>query len=125
SGGNSSDIGAVEMTGFDTETLTHSQSSGVTFGIFGDARLSGAAGSILNATAPGQFVSYTVPISKTGTYHIKVGVKKQNNKGMFQLSVNGVNKGAVQNEYASALTYPAALDLGSVTFTSTGNQTFK
>jgi hypothetical protein len=65
-----------------------------------------------------------VPVAKTGTYHVRVGIQTKPNKGIFQLAVNGMNIGQPQDEYASTVTYDVR-DLGTVSFSAAGNYGFK
>ena len=58
------------------------------------------------------------------TYDVKVAVKKLNTYGIWQLSINGNNQGSPQDEYAPSDTW-AEFALGTVSFSSTGNQTVK
>ena len=76
-----------------------------------------------NATAIGNFVTYTVPVAKVGTYHVRVGIQTKASKGKFQLAINGVNQGSPQDEYSPTVTY-GMRDLGTVTLSS-GSQAFK
>ena len=94
------------------------------FGVFNDSSASDGAGTYFNATAPGQFITYTMPVARAGTYHVKVGVQTKPNKGAFQLVINGVNQGPAQDAYSAAVGY-AISDLGTVTFGSAGNQAFR
>ena len=93
------------------------------FGVFTASTASDGAGSYFNATAPGQFITYILPVAKAGTYHVKVGVQTKPNKGAFQLVINGANQGPAQDEYSAAVGY-AVSDLGTVTFGSAGNKAF-
>jgi hypothetical protein len=70
------DVGAFEVQPhFETEKLIVQALQGATYSIIKDAKLSGAAGTQLNATGTGQYVTYTVPISAAGTYKVRVRVK--------------------------------------------------
>jgi hypothetical protein len=81
-------------------------------------------GTLLLATAVGEYVSYTVTIPTVGNYDIKVGVKKTFNRGKWQLSINGANQGPVEDEYVSTSAL-AELDLGLATISSPGPKSFK
>jgi sugar lactone lactonase YvrE len=85
---------------------------------------SGGAFALLKATEPGDFVTYSVPIVAAGTYAVKVGIQTHNNRGIFQLAIAGVNQGPPQDEYSPTIAYEVR-DLGTVTFTSGGNQAFR
>ena len=89
-----------------------------------DPMFSGGKGALLNARATGKFVTYTVAIPLPGTYDLKVGIKTGPKNGIFQLAIGGVNQGLPQDEYSATSGY-AVRDLGSVSFTSAGNQSFQ
>jgi hypothetical protein len=93
------------------------------FGVFSASAASDGAGSYFNATSPGQFITYILPVAKAGAYHVKVGVQTKPNKGKFQLAINGVSQGAVQDEYNASVGY-AVRDLGTV-YLNSGTQAFK
>lgn len=93
-------------------------------GVFNASAASNRAGTYFNANAPAQFITYTVPVFRTGTYRVLVGVQTKADKGKFQLSIDGINQGFVQDEYSSSVGY-ASRNLGTVVFTTTGNKAFK
>jgi sugar lactone lactonase YvrE len=108
---------------FESEALTvQARSAG--YRILSDPGASGGAYALLKATVPGDFVTYNVPIAAAGTYDVKVGIQTRNNRGIFQLAIAGVNQGPPQDEYSPTIGYEVR-DLGTVTFTSGGNQTFR
>ncbi|MNG33355.1 hypothetical protein D3C84_1195860 [compost metagenome] len=53
-----------------------------------------------------------------------VGNRKAFNKGIYQLAVNGTNLGSTVDQYAATSGY-AESNLGTVTISTTGNQTFR
>ncbi len=108
---------------FESEALTV-QARSAAYNILGDPGASGGAYAVLKATVPGDFVTYSVPIVAAGTYDVKVGIQTRNNRGIFQLAIAGVNQGTPQDEYSSTIGYEVR-DLGTVTFTSGGNQAFR
>ena len=89
-----------------------------------DINLSGQAGMLLNAKAPGEFVTYTVTIPSAGTYDVKVGTRKDNRGGILQLAIDGVKQGSAQNNYAPEVDYEV-MNLGKVTFAEAGKTTFQ
>jgi hypothetical protein len=91
--------------------------------VFNDSTASDGAGTYFNATAPGQFITYSMPVARAGTDHIKVGVQTKPNKGAFQLAINGVSQGVVQDEYNALVGYTVR-DLGTV-YLNSGNQAFR
>ena len=81
-------------------------------------------GTLLSATAVGNYVIYTVNISTAGTYDVKVGVKETFNRGIWQLSINGTNQGSAEDEYVPTGAL-AEFDLGAATISSSGPHSFK
>jgi hypothetical protein len=81
-------------------------------------------GTMLVATAVGNYVTYTVNVPTAGTYDVKVGVKETFNRGRWQLLINGTDQGPVEDEYVSTQAL-ATFDLGTVTISSSGPQSFK
>jgi len=98
-------------------------SSAQWFGVFNAPAASGGAGTYFNATAIGNYITYTVPVATAGTYHVRVGVQTKPNKGRFRLLINGTTQGASQDEYTASVGYEVR-DLGTV-FLNAGNQAFK
>jgi hypothetical protein len=97
---------------------------GATHSTITDAKLSGGAGTQLNATGTGQYIIYTVPIPLPGTYSVKVGVRTRAKSGKFQLSIADINQGQAQDEYTSTVGY-SVRDLGTVTLFDGGDTVFK
>ena len=79
----------------------------------------------------GDAVTYQVPVGKTGTYTVRVGVQKGNNRGIFQLaisdSLNGTysNLGTTQDLYTGSGSPIVELNLGNKTFSTTGQKFFR
>jgi hypothetical protein len=90
----------------------------------GATAASGGAGTFFNANAVGNYITYTVPVVKAGTYQLRVGIQPRSNKGIFQLAINGLNIGQAQDEYYPSLTY-GVRDLGLVSFSVSGNYAFQ
>lgn len=92
-----------------------------------ESAASNGAYDTLAADAAGDYISYSVPVAQPGTYNVKVQFKRAalstSNRGQWQLSVDGMNQGNVQDEYGSGIF--VAVDLGNVAFTTAGNKTFK
>jgi N-acetylneuraminic acid mutarotase len=89
-----------------------------------DPVLSGGKGLLLKARAANNSMTFTVPIPEAGTYTIKAGSRTGNKSGKFQLLIDGVNQGSVQDQY-SALTAYQVYDLGTITFTGSGDSAFQ
>ncbi len=109
---------------FEIESLSVHALSGATHSVINDRNLSGSAGTQLNATGTGEYVTYTVPVSAAGSYDVKVGVKISANSGIFELSIGGLARGKPQDEYRSQAGYNVR-DLGVLTFSSGGNKAFQ
>lgn len=108
----------------ETESLTVAAKSRDRHKTFDDANLSGRVGTILEANAANDYVTYTVNVPEARTFNVKVKVKKSNSAGNFQLSVDGINYSSTQDLYAASESY-VELDLGDITFNSSGNKLFK
>src|SRR5262249_7014328 len=78
-----------------------------------DTNFSGGLGKMLKATAVNDFVSYTVPIPVSGYYDVKVNTRTGTANGIFQLSIDGLNQGYTQDEYAATTGY-GVRDLGTI-----------
>lgn len=89
-----------------------------------DGHLSGKAGILLDAVAPGDFVTYNVTVPSAGTYDVKVGTRKSNRSGIVQLAIDGVDQGPAQDNYAGETNHQVT-DLGKVTFTEAGERAFR
>jgi hypothetical protein len=108
---------------FEIEALTV-QATSAPYKRLRDPGASGGAYAVLKATVPGDFVTYSVPVVAAGTYKVTVGIQTQNNRGIFQLAIAGVNQGSPQDEYSPTIGYEVR-DLGTVTVTSAGNLAFQ
>ncbi len=117
-------------TVFEAEGLAMANSSGDTYRTFSDATLTDGWGSILDATAVGDYVTLVVPGVAAGTYDVRVGVKLHPTRGIWQLAIGPAgsptpaNLGSPQDEY-SATPAPEEIDLGNWTPTSTSDKWFR
>ena len=109
---------------YETRNLT-AVSSGPTFRQFVFSGFPDGTGTILDATKVGDNVTFTVNVAQAATYDVKLSVKKTTTRGTWQLTVNGANVGLVQDEYANSAGIYAVLDIGTVTISNAGNQSFK
>jgi hypothetical protein len=91
--------------------------------IASDPGYSGGQGVILEGKKAGDFVTFTVNIAQARTYDIRVGIKKLNNRGIWQFSSNGVNHGSPVDGFSAAAAF-TEVDIGSVTLGSVGNNSF-
>ena len=82
------------------------------------------------ANAANDYITLAAVVPYTGEYDVRVGVRKNNASGQFQLAVTRgpdgafMNLGAVQDTYAAATTY-TELNLGSFMFTGAGTNSFR
>jgi hypothetical protein len=89
-----------------------------------DAGYSAARGTILEANAAGDSVTYSMYVPQARTYNVRVGVKKLNNRGIWQLESNGIPHGAPVDGFAAAAAFTEA-EIGAVTFTTAGVKSFR
>ena len=123
-----SDPAAASMV-FETETLAIANSSGDTHRIIAAPEFSGGSGTILDANAVGDYVTYIVPGISAGSYNVRVGVKKLDTRGICQLAIGTstitpTNLGSPQDQYAAAEAY-TELNLGTWTPGSTSDKWFR
>jgi Legume lectin domain/Chitobiase/beta-hexosaminidase C-terminal domain len=84
------------------------------------------AGEIADGTAIGAYLNFTVNVATPGTYDVKAATKEFQGRGIFQLSINGVNAGPTEDEYNSnGNGVFQEFDLGTVKFATAGNYSFK
>ncbi|MDQ0889831.1 hypothetical protein QFZ81_004919 [Paenibacillus sp. V4I9] len=111
-------------TWYEAESLTTTISPGATEGDSADSSASNGSLNYGNLTGVGDWVQYTLNVPSPGTYNVKVQVKKHPNRGIGQLYIDGVTQGSPIDEYQSAQGY-VEVDLGNMTFTTSGNKQFK
>ncbi len=107
-------------------------SSGITERIVTDAGFSGGAGTILDATAVNNYVSYVVPNVVAGSYDVRVGVKNYNTRGIWQLAIGRAdnfagtanNIGSPYDSYSSTAAF-TEVDLGTWTPGTTSDKWFQ
>jgi hypothetical protein len=107
----------------EAESVPATGTAGRVLRVFADTLASNGQGSILEGHAVGDFVSYTVNVPQAGTWGIRPRHKPSNNRGIWQLSIDGVNQGAPVDGFAGAPSY-VELDLGTKALTA-GNHTFR
>ena len=108
---------------YSTQNLTGA-SSGPTFRQLVWSGFPDGKGTILDAAAVGDNVTFTVNIPQAGVYDITYSTKKTTNRGTTQLAVNGSNVGPATDQYNSADLY-GKFDLGTFNFATAGNYSFK
>ena len=117
---------------FETESLSvAAQTSGITERVGTDVRFSGSAGTFFDSTATSQFVTYDLPNIAAGTYDVRVGMKKLNTRGIWQLAISRMdsqnsptNLGSPVDQYASVETF-TEVDLGNWSPGTTSDKAFK
>jgi len=115
----------VGLHDLETEALKTETSKNTNYVIFTDDPLTSAGGAgLLKSTKMDDYVVYTIPSYASGTYGVKVGFRTGANQGIFQLAIDGVNRGSPQDEYSPTIGYEVR-DLGPVTFTTDGPKTFQ
>lgn len=111
---------------FECENLTTRVSAGDSQFDFNDVNMSNGQGNKLDADSISDYVEYDVDLPSSGTWNIKVRIKKQNTRGIFQLYLPqaDVNVGSEHNNYAPSDEY-VELDIGNYTFNSSGTKQFR
>jgi hypothetical protein len=99
-------------------------SSGPVLRTFGWGGFPDGTGTILDATKIGDSATFTVNVAQAGTYDLHVSTKDWNIRGIWQLSIDGVNIGPPTDEYNANAVY-ANDDLGPVVIGTAGNHAFK
>jgi hypothetical protein len=89
------------------------------------AEASGGAYAWLNSTSTGQYVTYTVNVPTAGDYDITLRERRHANRGICQVSIDGVNQGPTFDLYLASPGDYIPVSLGSKTFSTTGNKAFK
>ena len=108
-----------------------SQAGGTARRLGTDANLSNNDGMILDSNTVNDYVAFLLPAVAAGTYDVRVGLKKNNSRGIFQLSAQRAdgttgssNIGGAIDEYATGPVY-TEVDLGNWTPASTSDKAFK
>jgi hypothetical protein len=109
----------------EAESLTTTISSGDSQSDFTESIANNGGGANqLYANAVGDYVQYSLNVPTVGTYAVLVRSKKGNNRGKYQLSIDGSNQGAEQDLYNGSLVYEIQ-NLGNKDFSSTGSKNFR
>ncbi len=115
---------------FETESLAVSASSGASHRVITGGNFSGGAGTVLDARAAGDSVTYTVPNVAIGTYDVRVGVKRLDSHGLCRLaaarsdSTTFSNIGSSQDLYSTTEDY-VELDLGTWSPATVSDKSFR
>ncbi len=111
---------AAGATIFEAESLPYT-ASGDPYFVYDDPSTSNGKFVSYNATNIGDYIEFDVNVPQAGTYRVSTKHKKFNNRGMYQLSVNGVNVGTPYDSYAASVGYEEAR-LGTVAVGKAGVQ---
>ncbi len=114
------------------ENLAVAASSGKTNRVIDWPGFTNGTGSIYDATAVNDYVTYLVPNVSVGVYEVLVGVKETNTRDIWQLSIGKAGSfsttatavGSPQDEYAPSETF-AEYDLGTWSPGSTSDKWFQ
>jgi hyaluronate lyase len=109
---------------YEAENLTTIVSTSDTQADYSDSAASGGIYNSATLNAVNDYVEYTVNVAQTGTYSVYAMDRIAGNKGMYQLSIDGINQGTAIDQYASASGFRES-NLGTVTINSTGNKQFR
>jgi hypothetical protein len=99
-------------------------SSGPPFRTFTYSGFPDTTGTVLDATAAGDNVTFTVNVPAAGTYDIKLSYKQYPSRGISEFAINGTNVGAPLDQYQATQGY-STFDYGNFTFPAAGNYSFK
>ncbi len=118
---------------YESESLVvAANSTGDTVRVFADANCNNGNGSIIDANAAGDFVTYNVAVPEARTYDVKIRTKKLNTRGIFQLAIAGsvggayTDHGSPVDEYTSNTNADYVMvDIGPVSFGSAGTKAFR
>src|ERR1043166_8607928 len=100
---------------FEAENLSFTTNGAVAAATQIDTNASGGQWVLFNGDSTGDWIQFTLPNVAAGTYSLKLDYKKNNNRAIIQLSVDGVNVGATLDQFASPSVYTNTV-FGNVTF---------
>jgi hypothetical protein len=116
----------------EAESLTVPNYSGPDYRVIGDPGFSGGEAVILDSTAAGNYITFLVPNVGAGTYDVRVGVKRLDTRGTWQLAVGRAdnftgtkaNVGPVVDDYSSSAEF-VEVDLGNWSPGTTSDKWFR
>lgn len=114
----------LSVTKYQAETL-NPKSSGPVFRTFAWAGFPDGQGTVLDSTKAGDSVTFTATVPTAGTYDLHVTSKNVNIRGIWQLSIDGVNVGPTEDEYSPTDGVYGNYDMGPLVFLTGGSHTFK
>ncbi len=110
---------------YQLEAQKHTVNSGGVYGPFTWKTLPDPPGVFLNAIAVGNYITFTVNVPEAGTYDVHVSSANSTSRGIWQLSIDGVNLGAPQDGYSNVSGGSLTdLDIGAINIKTAGNHTF-
>ncbi len=109
---------------YEAEGLPAAVSSGDNQVDAADSAASGGSLNYGNFNSTGDWIEYTVSVPEPGTYAIGARVKKHPDRGISQLYIDGVMQGEPVDQHQAVARYEV-VGLGSVTFSTAGNKTFR
>jgi hypothetical protein len=91
-----------------------------------DAAAPGGTYEKIDSTAVGNWIQFTTPSIPAGTYSLSFIYRTSSTHGQNNVSVDGTQVGTtIVDQYAAAASYPPAVTIGSVTFSTTGTHTIR
>jgi unsaturated rhamnogalacturonyl hydrolase len=115
---------AVDGEKYEMENFTATVSSGDSQQDVSDTLASGGTYNQGNFNAVNDYIQYSVRVPAPGTYNVKIRFGKDTDLGKWQFYTAGINVGPQQDAYSSAFTF-SEVDLGSVTYKTSGNKVFR
>ncbi|RTE09204.1 carbohydrate-binding protein [Paenibacillus whitsoniae] len=109
---------------YQAESMTLGTTSGETLTNSSDVNCSGGVCQIFDSNGVGDYINYYANVPHDGKYDIKVGVKKMNTRGKFQMSIDGANIGTIQDLYAASAQY-TELSIANNVQLAAGDRRFK
>src|SRR5262249_52138175 len=89
-----------------------------------DTGYSNGQGVILEGHQAGDFITFTFNVPTARTYDLRGRIKRLNNRGIWQFDSTGVKHGPTVDGYSASAAF-VEMDLGPVTFVSSGNKNFR
>lgn len=109
---------------YEAENLVNNV-SGATVQISAEAEYSGGKGVVLDADSTGDYIELTLPNVPAGTYVVKYTYKAHYNRGINQLSIDGVNQGEPVDQHNPVSRFSREATLGKISFTTSGDKVFR
>jgi predicted alpha-1,2-mannosidase len=111
---------------------TADASPGLTNRLINNSNFSGGSGTILDATAIGNYLTFLITNVPVADYEVRIGIKQLNSRGIWQLAIGNaddfsntaVNVGAPHDEYAPIDVY-TEVDLGTWSCRTAGDKWFQ